>query len=136
MNIFEIATRKKFRFASSKGDLTVEQLWDLPLISTKSGADLDTIARAVNIELKSVTEESFVQVRPDPRKTELEQKLELVKHVIGVKLADQERIKATAERAEKRRKLLDALAAKDDQALASASREDILKQLAELDDAA
>ena len=34
MNIFEYATRAKLRFASSRGDLTVEQLWDVPLRST------------------------------------------------------------------------------------------------------
>ncbi|BCH33181.1 hypothetical protein MesoLjLc_51110 [Mesorhizobium sp. L-8-10] len=131
MNIFELASRKKFRFQSGKGELTSEQLWDLPL--TGGSANLDTIARAVNTELKGVTEESFVVVKPDPRKPELEAKLEIVKHIIAVKVKAAEDAKSASERADKRRKLVEALASKEDQALANMSKEDILKQLAELD---
>lgn len=137
MNIFEAASRRKYRFSSSKGDLTVEQLWDLPLAITSPTrdvkADLDTIARSVNAELKGVTEETFVAIKPDPRKADLETKLEVVKHIIAVKLKAQEDAKSAAERAEKRRKLIDALASKEDEALAQMSREDILKQLSDLD---
>lgn len=137
MNIFETASRRKYRFSSSKGDLNVEQLWDLPLAITSPTrdvkADLDTIARAINAEIKDLTEESFVAIKTDPRKADLETKLEVVKHIIGVKLKLQEDAKAAAERSEKRRKLVDALASKEDEALARMSREDILKQLSELD---
>lgn len=137
MNIFEVATRKKLRFSSVKGELTVEQLWDLPLLILSSTrdvkADLDTIARGINTELKGVSEESFVAVKPDPRKADLETKLEVVKHIIGVKLTEKAAAEKKAENAEKRRKLLDALASKEDQALATLSKDDILKQLAELD---
>lgn len=135
MNVFEIATRKKFRFASAKGDLSLEQLWDLPLTS-RTGFDLDTIARGTNAALKSVTEESFVVVQPHPRRDDWSTKLEVLKHIIGVKLKEQEDAKAAVVRSEKRRKLLNALDNKEDQALANASKEDILKQLAELDGAA
>jgi hypothetical protein len=137
MNLFEIASRKKLRFPSVKGDLTAEQLWDLPLTITSATrdvkADLDTIARSVNAELKSVTEETFVAVKPDPRKPDLETKLEILKHIIAFKVKVSEDAKASAERAEKRRKLVEALASKEDQALATMSKEDILKQLAELE---
>lgn len=141
MNMFELATRKKLRFPSSKGELTVEQLWDLPLIAGSSvtrdvKCDLDTVARSVNAELRGVTEETFVSVKPDPRKADLETKLEIVKHVIASKIADADAAKTAKDRAEKRRKLVDALAAKDDQALTSMSREEILKQLAETDEPA
>ena len=59
MNLFEIATRAKFRFDSLKGALTVEQLWELPLQS-RTGVDLDTVAKGINASLKEVAEESFV----------------------------------------------------------------------------
>lgn len=137
MNMFETASRKKYRFPSVKGDLTIEQLWDLPLIintpTRDVKADLDTIARTINTELKSVTEETFVAVKPDPRKPDLETKLELVKYIIGIKIKAQEDARAASERASKRAKLVDALASKEDQALASMSKEDILKQLEALD---
>jgi hypothetical protein len=133
-NLFEIATRKKFRFETGKGDLTVEQLWDLPLTTTvATKIDLDSVARTVNAGLKSVTEESFVAIKPDPRKGELEAKLEIVKHVIAAKLKENEDKRAAAERSERRRLILDAIAARETQELSSASKEDLLKQLAEID---
>jgi hypothetical protein len=51
MNIFEQATRRAIRFESAKGDLSVEQLWDLPLQS-RNQFDLDTVAKTVNRQLK------------------------------------------------------------------------------------
>ena len=46
MSIFEQASRLKLRFASVKGELTIEHLWGLPLQS-KTSFDLDTVAKAV-----------------------------------------------------------------------------------------
>jgi hypothetical protein len=139
MNIFEQAARRKYRFPSAKGELTVEQLWDLPLIAApRAGtaiADLDSIARGIAAELRGVTSESFVETKPDPRKGDLETKLEVLKHVIAAKQADAAAAKTAAERAEKRRKLVDAIAAKDEQAIQNMSKEELLKQLAEIDGA-
>lgn len=137
MDIFEQASRQKLRFPSTKGELTTEQLWDLPLLVTGNargtGFDLDTIARGINADLKAITEDSFVVTRPDPRKAVLTLKLDILKHVIAAKIDENEARKASAEKAEKRRKLLDALAAKEDAELGSKSKEDILKELAALD---
>ncbi len=44
-SMFEYATRHKLRFTSSKGELTVEQLWDAPLLSG-DGFNLNNIAKA------------------------------------------------------------------------------------------
>lgn len=135
MNIFETATRRKLRFRSAVGALSTEQLWDLPLLVKNPGsaACLNSVAKDVSRDLKEVTEESFVEVRPNPAKAELELKLEIVKHVIAARIEEQEKAKASAERAEKRRKLLDALSSKEEQELSSKSKEDILKELAALD---
>jgi len=136
-DLFEIAARKKLRFPSALGALTVEQLWDLPLV-VKSGhrgpaADLNSVAIAINSELKSISSESFVEVKPNPRLGELQTGLEIVKRIIAVKQEEAKAAKDAAERAEKRRKLLEALGDKEDEAIKSLSREDILKQLAEID---
>ncbi len=131
-DLFITAARKKFRFASVRGDLTTENLWDLEL-KHRSGCDLDAVAKAVNAELKAETEESFVETKANVRKTDLEAKLEIVKFVIAAKIAEGKASAERVERAEKRRKLLDALEAKKDQQLTSASIDQLEKQLAELD---
>lgn len=137
MNVFERAARNKYRFSSVKGELTVEQLWDLPLVDNRVTrdvkADLDTVARTINSELKSMAEESFVNLKPDPRKGHLEAKLEIVKHIIASKLADQQAAEKRANTIEKRRRLVEALAAKEAQEMTQMSKDDILKQLEELE---
>lgn len=137
MNIFETATREKYRFPSVKGDLTVEQLWDLPLVVNSPTrdvkADLNTIARGINAELRSSAEESFVPTKPDPRRDDLEIKLEILKHIIGVKVKERDDEQSARERKAKRAKLLEALAAQEEKALSSMSKDDIMKQLAEID---
>ena len=136
MNIFERAARGKLRFESPVGDLTAEQLFDLPLTAKGERANLDSIARAVNRELKDIVDGSFVEVKPDPRKTDLELRLDILKHVIEAKQAEKAAAEARAANAERKRKLLDALAAKDDQALAGMSREEIQAEIAKLGEAA
>lgn len=127
VNIFEVAARKKFRFASTRGDLLVEQLFDLSLVH------LDGIARTVNTELKSLTEESFIDLKPDPRRGDLEAKLEILKYIIEAKQAEVVRMQKANERALERKRILDAINAKTDQELAGASKEDLIKRLNALD---
>lgn len=130
--LFEVATRKKFRFPSVKGDLSVEQLWDLTL-SSKNGLDLDAVAKEVNRELKSVTEESFVQTVKNPAKPELELKLEVVKYIIAFKI-NEAQVKANkAAKAEKRRQLVEQIAQRDVDALQKKSKEELLAELAAVD---
>lgn len=134
-DIYKYAARKKIRFPSSRGNLTVEQLYDLHLKST-AGADLNTVARTISNELKTSSQENFVDVvESDPKKKDLEVALEIVKDVIAVKQAEN---KAAVDRAAKRaqrQKLLDALSAKKDAALTTASMDELQKQLDALDDA-
>jgi len=132
MNLFEIATRQAFRFPSTKGPLTTEQLWDLPLQS-RTSFDLDSVAKAVNAQLKAVTEESFVATTEKPGKALAERQLEIVKHIIAVKIEENERAKTIAERKAKREKLLGLLEKKQDATLEGMSVEQIKAELAALD---
>ncbi|OOV05788.1 hypothetical protein [Rhodoferax fermentans] len=132
MNIFEQASINKLRFSTNKGDLTTEQLWDLPLTS-KTSFDLDTIAKSVNDELRGATEESFVATSTNPAKPSLELKLEILKHIIAIKLAQNDARRLAAQRAEERRKLLDILSKKEDAALESLKPEELRARLAALD---
>lgn len=137
MNIFELATRQKLRFASAKGDLTTEQLWDLPLQNTSPTrdvkVDLDTLARSINHELKAQAEESFVSTKANPLKAQLELKLEIVKHIIADKLAAAEKAKKASDNRAERERLMDVLKRKQDQELENLSPEEIQKRLDALD---
>ena len=128
MNIFEQATRRAIRFESAKGDLSVEQLWDLPLQS-RNQFDLDTIAKTVNRQLNDVTEESFVSVRENPAKETLSLKLELVKHIISVKLQEAEEARNRANKASEKEKLLRLLDEKQNEALRALTPEEIQERL-------
>lgn len=127
-NIFEQATRKALRFPSLRGELTTEQLWQLPL-QAKTGFDLDNVAKQVNSELKAVTEESFVSTSHSPAKDKFELMLTVVKRIIQVKLAEAENLKSMAEKEAKRQKLLQALARHQDAALEAMTPEELEAQL-------
>lgn len=135
MDMYKLAAQTILRFPSINGSLTVEQLFQLPLKSAKANtADLDTVARTINTELKSVTQESFVDDSSNsPQRKRLELALEIVKDVIATKKAENQATLDKAAKAEKRKKLLDALAAKKDQALSAASIADLEKELAALE---
>jgi hypothetical protein len=132
MNIFERAARRKLRFDTSRGAVTVEDLFDIPLRS-KNEFSLDAIAKSVSKVLKDEAEQSFVDAAPSASSTELELKLEVLKHIIAAKLADEAAVKARAEKAAKRAKILEALARKEDQSIDAMSQEDLLAQLQALD---
>ena len=131
MNIFEQASRKNLRFTSSRGELLTEQLWTMPLTS-KSGFDLDTVARGINQELKAVTGDSFVSTYTNPTKTTLELQLEIVKYIIAVKLQEAEDNSLRIQRADERAKLIDIVAAKRDESLKALPIEELEKKLAAL----
>lgn len=132
MNIFEQASRQKLRFASAKGELTVEQLWDLPL-TAKGQFDLDFLARTINRELKAQAEESFVTTRANPAKAKLELALELVKHVIAAKIEEANAARKARDNKAERDRLLSILGQKEDAALLELTPEQIRARLAELE---
>lgn len=131
--VFIKATRKKFRFPSDKGELTVEQLWELPLTS-RNGFNLNSIAIGVNTELRSLTEESFVEVDPNPRRSQLRDMLEIVKYVIATRQAEAKAANEKVAKAALRENLREALAAKKTEQLNSLSVEELEAQLAALAD--
>lgn len=128
-NLFIRASREKFRFPSSVGELTTEQLWDLPLTSERK-ANLNDVAKSINAGLKSV-EESFVGPSTDPQRQVLEAKLEIVKAIIATRQEESRVATERAAKAARRQQILDALAQSDQKELSNASREDLMKMLKE-----
>ncbi len=122
-NLFEIASRAKYRFPY-KGLISTEDLWDL------SPAQLDTIYKTLNKNAKALGEESLLnEVTVD---TALTNMVEIVKHIFNVKREEAEARKAAAANAEKRKRLLEIIAQKQDEALLNMSEADLQKMLADL----
>lgn len=124
MEIFEQATKSKIRFAH-KGQLSVEDLWDLRV------EDLDNIYRQLNGELKAANEDSLLQ-KPTVESEVLSLKVEIVKRVVGVKLAEADERKAKAEKLAQKRRIMEILAEKQDEGLKGKSEADLRKMLEEL----
>ena len=80
MSMFEKASRLKLRFASTRGGLSVEDLWDLSL------ANLNGLAKGINKAIKASEEEDFLK---EAKKTDTEAKLafEIVLHILNTKKA-------------------------------------------------
>jgi len=127
--LFIKATREAWRFPSSKGQLSAEQLWQLPLTS-RDDFNLDGVAKAVNADVKQQAEESFVTpVKTDdtPRL-----KLDLVRYIISVKIGERDAALAAKARADEAQKIRDILGRKQDAQLEASSAEDLQRRLAEL----
>lgn len=130
--MFEKATRQQLRFNSKKGLLSVEDLWTLPLkTSSNNQVDLDEVAKAVHQELKTSEEISFVTPMT-AISTTAQLKMDIVKHIIAVKLAEKEAAEKAREVKEKKQKIMSIIAQKQDEALVNSSVEDLQKMLESL----
>ena len=126
INIFEFAVRNKLRFPF-KGMISVEDLFDLSL------TNLDSIYKTLNKQIKQSEEESLLSTKTNVD-TELEVQIAIVKHIVSVKLAEQDaRDKARTKR-EQKQKIMSIIAAKQDEALQNSSIDDLQKMLDELGD--
>ena len=130
LNIFEYAAKNKLRFATDRGLLTAEDLFDIKL-SNQAGPSLDKIAISLDEEL-SKTEKSFVK-KVTPQNKELQIKLDIVKHVISVKQDQEEAKVAAAARATQRRILQEAIAKKKLEAIDNADLASLEAELAKID---
>lgn len=132
MNVFEVASRQKLRLVTTKGALSVEDLWDLPLTSSSGRVCLDGIAIELHKQLKNTADVvSFVTdaATTDPT-TQLS--FDIVKHVISERKAENAAALDAKTRAETKQKILAALAKKQEGAIDAMSEEDLLKKLSEL----
>jgi hypothetical protein len=122
MSIFEKASKAKLRFSTSRGQLSTEDLWDLSLES------LDQIAINVDKQIETSGTKSFIGKR-STKNAELELALELLKHIISVKLAEKD---AKAKRAEKSAKVAELkalIAEKSVEELRGKSTQELLAEL-------
>ncbi len=124
--MFEKATRMKLRIATGKGNLSVEDLWDLNL------AQLNEVAKGLNRRVKELGEEDFLKVEKK-EETVTRFSFDIVLHILNTKKKEAEEAVSLKAKKEERQKLLDALAAKKEAGIANLSEEEIKAKLAELD---
>lgn len=120
-DLFKVATKKKYRF-SYKGQVTVEDLWDL------SVEELDKIYKNLKSLQKNASEESLLQTVTKEDK-ELNNKIEIIKTIVTDKLAAKDRaMKAASQRVQNQR-ILEIMADKQDAALKEKSIEELQNML-------
>lgn len=118
MSIFEQAVRQKVRF-NYKGQASVEDLFDIPLTA------LDNLFKGLNAELNEQKGESLLATNKSSVVSELELKIGLIKHVVGVRLAEQEARQTALANKERKQKILDIIADKQDEDLKGKSIEEL-----------
>lgn len=131
-SMFVTALRSKLRFQSTKGELSVEQLWELPLRGN-GDFNLDSVAKATNKALNAASEESFVETKKSQAQSRLELSLDIVKYVIETKLEEEAETKRRADNKLEKEKLLKILAEKQDGKLSELSEKELQKRIRELD---
>lgn len=125
-NLFEMATRSKLRFPSTKGELSVEDLWDL------SDKDLDVVYKNLkDQEVKSSEESLLNDANIDPKLTAA---IGIVRYIFTTKrkekLAEKERIN----KKQTQKKYIDALSKKQDEAIEKMSEAELRAMIDSLED--
>ena len=83
MNIYKEAAKKKIRFSTKKGLLTVEDLFDLPMSTTvATRVSLNDIGVEIAKALKNYEVLDFIEAKTDPAQELLKLKLEIIKDII------------------------------------------------------
>ena len=126
--LFEMASQFKFRYPY-KGLITTEDLWDL------TPAQLDTVYKTLNKELKSIDDDSLITFKAAndaAHAHELQNKIGVVKYIFNSKQQAAELDRMAAERSTKKQRILEVLAQKQNDALHNMTEADLMKMLDEL----
>lgn len=123
-NLFEIATRNRYRF-NYKGVMSVEDLWSLRV------EDLDAIFKMLNRQKKTADEDSLLATK-SAEDQDLANKIDIVRYIVSVKLAEAADRVSAAEKKAQRDKILEIVAKKKYKALEDMGIEDLMKKLEEL----
>lgn len=132
--LFETATRKQYRFLGKNGSLSVEDLWVLNLSA------LDAVYAQIVSEIRKDEDksDSLLKATKTVENEDLQIKREIVKYIFTVRQEEEVQRKSRAverqKRAEKRQALEAILKKKEFENFSNLSKEDILKQLKELED--
>lgn len=123
--MFVKASRLKLRFVTTKGNISTEDLWDLSPVA------LDTIYKNLRKQQKASDEESLLDKKTSADE-ELDLKVDIVKFVFNTKIEEKEARERAAELSAKKRKLIELIAQKKEEADSAKSIDELEKELAKL----
>jgi hypothetical protein len=124
-DLFIEATKLKLRFDTPQGQISTEDLWDIPLTSNRKCANLDDIAIGLDKQLKEYSTTSFVK-KTKKSNDLLKLKFDIVLTVIKAKQEEEEISEQKVVNKEKKQKLLEIIAHKENEAMASKSIEELM----------
>lgn len=122
MENFKIATQQKLRFATVKGQLTTEQLWDLTL------EQLDELAVQLQKEYEGSKGKSFLVKRTSKDKT-AKLRFDIVLDILQTKVEELNGEKQAAEDRRHNEKIESLIAMKQDEELAGKTVAELKKML-------
>lgn len=128
--MFQQASRLKLRFDTTKGQLSVEDLWDLPLTSTRHSANLDDLARALHQATKNEAVSFVNKATPANELDKL--RFDIVLHIINTRLAENEAAATARSNREKKQQIMALIDQKQNEALGALSVEDLRKMVESL----
>ena len=123
--MYKIASRKKLRIATNRGNLSVEQLWDL---SKDEIGELAIAIRKRIADQRGVSGDSELDfLKPSAPKEETIDELtfRILKDIYTTKQAEEDKAHRRAAARENNRKILELIAKKQDEALESKSVEEL-----------
>lgn len=124
--MYKKALKMKLRFATTRGKLTTEDLFDLSL------TDLNNIAIALDKKLSEIPRKSFISdIAPDTQEDEL--RFNIVKDVINTKLIERNAAQNAKAKAAEKAQLMEILHRKKNEALENLSVAEIEAKLASLE---
>jgi hypothetical protein len=110
MEMYKQAVKEKLRVQTTKGLLSVEQLWDL------STTDLDALAVSLDEEYKSSGKKSFLIAKSVKDKT-AKLKFDVVLDILTTKVEEQQALSDAKDIKEHNQKILQLIADKQDESL-------------------
>lgn len=120
--MYKEAAKLKLRFATTRGSLSVEQLYDLPL------TELDELAVSLQEEYKESGKKSFLIAKSVKDKV-AKLRFDIVLDVLNTKVEEADAVTAERERKEHNQKILGLIADKQDEELKGKSVKELEKML-------
>lgn len=130
-NLFIKASRIKLRVNTESGQLTVEDLWDLPLLHERK-LSLNSVAVGLHTKLRSNENISFVETSKPKTESPDELAMEIVKHIIAVKQDERRSHLEALDRTAKKERIMELIAQKENESLSMQSIDDLREQLKSL----